>query len=80
MINAATRNLKEGDADDKDFDRRLKIADRLLKEREVEVKRTNANDANGNEQPVQPGQRGIQGPGGAPEGVEGEVRRIGGQA
>ena len=80
LINAATRNLKEGDADDKDFDRRLKIADRLLKEREVEVKRTNANDANGNEQPVQSGQRGIQGPGGAPEGVEGEIRRIGGQA
>lgn len=80
LINAATRNLKEGDADDKDFDRRLKIADRLLKEREVEVKRNNANDANGNEQPVQPGQRGIQGPGGAPEGVEGEIRRIGGQA
>ena len=37
-INAITRNLKEGDQDDKEFDRRMKIADRLLKERELEGK------------------------------------------
>ena len=37
-INAITRNLKEGDQDDKEFDRRMKIADKLLKERELEGK------------------------------------------
>ena len=33
QINAATKNLKAGDADDKEFERRLKVTDRLLKER-----------------------------------------------
>jgi len=41
-INAITRNLKEGDQDDKEFERRLKIANALLKEREIEGKE-NAN-------------------------------------
>ena len=31
--NAATKNLQAGDADDKEFERRLKVTDRLLKER-----------------------------------------------
>jgi len=34
-INAITKNLKEGDADDKEFDRRMRIAEAMLKEREV---------------------------------------------
>ena len=33
QINAATKNLQAGDADDKEFERRLKVTDRLLKER-----------------------------------------------
>ena len=60
-INAVTKNLKEGDADDKEFERRLKIADRLLKERELQGKTPNANDTNRNQQSPQPSQRGIQG-------------------
>ncbi len=41
-INAVTRNLKEGDAEDKEFERRMKVADTLLKERQIEGK-TNVN-------------------------------------
>jgi hypothetical protein len=60
-IEAVTRNLQAGDADDKEFERRLKVADRLLKEREVEGKAKNANDTNRNQQPVEPNQRSLQG-------------------
>ena len=49
-INAITRNLQVGDNDDKEFERRLKVADALLRESEIEGKRQNANDTNGNEQ------------------------------
>jgi hypothetical protein len=41
-INAITRNLKEGNAEDKEFERRMRVADTLLKERQIEGK-TNAN-------------------------------------
>ena len=45
-IKAATINLKAGDADDKEFEKRLKISEQLLKEREVAVKEGNvANQA-----------------------------------
>ena len=37
-INAITRNLKEGDQDDKEFERRMKVAQTLLKEREVKAR------------------------------------------
>ena len=37
-IKAVTANLKDGDADDKEFQRRLKISEQLLKEREIAVK------------------------------------------
>ena len=37
-INAITRNLKEGDQDDKEFERRMKVAEVLLKERQLEGK------------------------------------------
>ena len=37
-INAVTRNLKEGDAEDKEFERRMKVAETLIKEREMESK------------------------------------------
>ena len=44
-IKAITANLKEGDADDKEFQKRLKISEQLLKEREVAVKeKGNSND------------------------------------
>jgi len=35
-INAITRNLKDGNQDDKEFERRLKVADKLLKERQLQ--------------------------------------------
>ena len=35
-INAITRNLREGDAEDKEFERRMKVADTLLKEKQQE--------------------------------------------
>ena len=43
LINAVTRNLKEGNAEDKEFERRLKVAQTLLKEREIKSKE-NANE------------------------------------
>ena len=61
-LEAITRNLKEGDQEDKEFERRLKVADALLKERQIEGKRPNANDTNRNDQIPQPDQRGVQGP------------------
>jgi hypothetical protein len=61
-LEAITRNLKEGDEEDKEFERRLKVADALLKERQIEGKRPNANDTNRNDQVSQPNQRRVQGP------------------
>ena len=62
-INAITRNLKEGDQEDREFERRLKVADRLLKKRQLEAKPTNVNDTNGNEQTARPDQPSVQGSG-----------------
>ena len=35
---AATKNRQAGDADDKEFTRRMKVAELSLKERELEIK------------------------------------------
>ena len=40
-IKAVTTNLNKGDADDKEFQKRLEISKQLLKEREVAVKEGN---------------------------------------
>ena len=61
-IEAITRNLKEGDQEDKEFERRLKVADALLKEKQIEGKRQNANDTNRNEPVSQPNQPSIPRP------------------
>jgi len=37
-IKAITTNLKDGAEDDKEFERRLKVADRILKEKEIDLK------------------------------------------
>ena len=37
-IEAVTKNLKEGNEEDREFERRLKVANTLLKEKELEVK------------------------------------------
>jgi hypothetical protein len=60
-INAITRNLKEGDAEDKEFERRMKVADALLKEKAIEGK-NNANNATGNASPPRPDQQQLQTP------------------
>ena len=61
-IEAITRNLREGDQEDKEFEKRLKVADRLLKENEIKGKQKNVNDSNRNEQLSQPNQPSIQRP------------------
>ncbi len=66
-IEAITRNLREGDEDDKEFNRRLKIAEVALKEKAVNNQvpkgaTPRANDTNRNDQVSQPNQRGVQGP------------------
>jgi hypothetical protein len=55
-INAITRNLREGDAEDKEFERRMKVADTLLKEKQIEGK-TNVNNAERNAVPARPSQQ-----------------------
>jgi hypothetical protein len=61
-INALTRNLQIGDNDDKEFERRLKVANALLKESEIEGKRQNANDTDRNQQVSRPNQQSVQQP------------------
>jgi len=61
-LEAITRNLKEGDQEDKEFERRLKVADALLKERQIEGKRPNANDTNRNQQVPNANQPSVQRP------------------
>jgi hypothetical protein len=53
-INAITRNLKEGDQDDKEFERRMRVAETMLKEREVITReRSQADSESKNEQTSQ---------------------------
>ena len=63
-INAITRNLKEGDQEDKEFDRRMKVAETLLKEKQIEGK-ANVN-RQGTTTPNQPSPLQVQQPMGAP--------------
>lgn len=60
-INAVTRNLREGDAEDKEFERRMRVADTLLKEKQIEG-RTNVNNAERNARPARPDQPQVQRP------------------
>ena len=63
-ISAITRNLQAGDADDKEFSRRLKIAEVALKEKALNDKGVTpgVNDTNRNEQLSAPDQRSLQRP------------------
>ena len=79
LINAATRNLREGDQEDKEFERRLKVADRLLKKRQLEARPTNVNDANGTEQPPGPSQPSVQGAGRQNNASPEALRLLGGE-
>ncbi len=77
-INAITRNLKEGDAEDKEFERRMKVADTLLKEKQIEGK-TNANNAKRNAVPTGPSQRPLQRDVPAPQSPRGPAEPTGNQ-
>lgn len=77
-INAITRNLREGDAEDKEFERRMKVADTLLKEKQIEGK-TNANNAKRNAVPAGPSQRPLQRDIPAPQSPRGPAEPTGNQ-
>jgi len=62
-INAITRNLKEGDQEDKEFERRMRVAETLLKEKQIEGK-ANVN-RQGTTTPNQPSPLQVQQPMGA---------------
>ena len=47
VINAVTKNMKEGNEDDKEFKRRLDLADRLLKERAINAQQKDLSSAPG---------------------------------
>jgi len=59
QIEAITRNLQAGDQDDKEFERRMKVAQTLLKEKEIEAK-SNANDTTRARQPDRADQPSVQ--------------------
>ncbi len=59
QIEAITRHLQAGDQDDKEFERRMKVAQTLLKEKEIEAK-TNVNDTTRVRQSSEPDQRSVQ--------------------
>lgn len=60
-INAVTRNLREGDQEDKEFERRMRVAETLLKNKAIEGK-TNANNPERNATPARPDQPQVQRP------------------
>ena len=63
-IDAITRNLREGSEDDKEFERRLKVAETLLKEKEVDARVNSQRNGNvgqsNNQQPQRPAGQGQQ--------------------
>jgi hypothetical protein len=77
-INAITRNLREGDAEDKEFERRMKVADTLLKEKQIQGK-TNVNNAERNAVPARPSQRPLQRDVPAPQSPRGPTEPTGNQ-
>jgi len=77
-INAITRNLREGDAEDKEFERRMKVANTLLKEKQIEGK-TNVNNAKRNAVPAGPSQRPLQRDVPAPQSPRGPAEPTGNQ-
>ena len=81
-IEAITRNLKEGDTDDKEFERRLKVAEMILKEKNLEAKgaTSRVNDTNRNDQLPQPNQRSVQGPIRQAGATPSPIRPIGGES
>ena len=77
-IEAITRNLAAGDQDDKEFERRLKVAQAITKDKEVEAK-INVNDTARLQEPNQPSQRSVQRPVQPPVEPRGEGSPFGGE-
>lgn len=77
-IEAITRNLAAGDQDDKEFERRLKVAQAITKDKEVEAK-INVNDTARPQKPNQPSQRRVQRPVQPPVEPRGEGSPFGGE-
>ena len=59
-INAITRNLKEGDAEDKEFERRMRVAETLLKDKAIQGK-NNVNDTTRDAETARPNQQPLRG-------------------
>ena len=78
-IEAITRNLAAGDQDDKEFERRLKVAQAITKDKEVEAK-INVNDTARPQEPNQPSQRSVQRPVQPPVEPRGEGSPFGGES
>jgi len=84
-IEAITKNLKEGDEDDKEFERRLKIAEIALKEKNLNNQArkgatSRVNDTNRNEQPVQPSESSVQRTEGQAQQFANTIRQLGGES
>ena len=77
-IEAITRNLAAGDQDDKEFERRLKVAQAITKDKEAEAK-INVNDPARSQEPNQPSQRSVQRPVQPPVEPRGEGSPFGGE-
>jgi len=74
-LKAITTNIRQGEEDDREFERRLKIADRLLKEKEIDLRNRGGQangsvtsptqqSAGGNQQQLQQALRAVEGTGG----------------
>jgi len=53
-IKAITTNLQSGENDDREFERRMKVADRMLKDKEINLKQLNLHGAQPNGIPARP--------------------------
>jgi len=61
VMKAASRNLQEGQGDDKEFERRIKVANLALKEKQMNQKSNTKGETNGNNSStIQQGPRGDQ--------------------
>jgi hypothetical protein len=83
-IEAITRNLKEGDADDKEFERRMKIAEVALKEKNLNNQASRgatprANDTSRNDQVPRPNQPSVPRPVQQTGATPNQTRPTGGQ-
>jgi len=71
-IKAITTNLRDGENDDREFERRLAVADRMLKDKEIDLKQMNLHGAQNNGIPTRPqpsggaDQQQLRSPNGAP--------------